>query len=111
MVAEALATQSKQGARADAERALDTVEGLVPGLGDLVPFQVDAASGAVGRTLAELDLRGQTGATVLAIQRGPKGLSFPAARETIQAGDVLALAGTEEAVAAARTLLRAGPTA
>jgi CPA2 family monovalent cation:H+ antiporter-2 len=61
----------------------------------------------VGRTLAELDLRGQTGATVLAIQRGSNSVSFPAAREVLQAGDVLALAGTEEAVAAARGLLRA----
>jgi CPA2 family monovalent cation:H+ antiporter-2 len=105
MIAEALATQSSRGSR-ETERALDTVEGLVPGLGELVPHQVEPSSGAVGRTLAELDLRGQTGATVLAIQRGTRSVSFPAAREVLQAGDVLALAGTEEAVAAAKGLLR-----
>jgi CPA2 family monovalent cation:H+ antiporter-2 len=107
MIAEALATQSARGTHGGPERALDTVEGLVPGLGELVPLQIDGSSGAVGRTLAELDLRGQTGATVLAIQRGSNSVSFPAAREVLQAGDVLALAGTEEAVAAARGLLRA----
>ena len=61
-----------------------------------------AASPAVGRTLAELNLRGLTGATVLAIQRGDAGLLVPTAREVLAAGDVLALAGTQEAVEAAR---------
>jgi CPA2 family monovalent cation:H+ antiporter-2 len=106
MLVEALATQSAPGTHTT-EHALDRVEGLVPGLGNLFPFEINASSGAVGRTLAELDLRGLTGATVLAIQRGKTGLSFPAARETLQAGDVLALAGTEEAVDAAKLLLDA----
>ena len=68
-------------------------------------MRLDAASPAVGRTLAELDLRGLTGATVLAIQRGDSGRSFPSGHEVLRAGDVLALAGTEEAIEAARALL------
>ena len=55
-------------------------------------------SPAVGRTLAELDLRGLTGATVLAITRGEQGVVVPTAHEVLPAGDVLALAGTHDAV-------------
>jgi CPA2 family monovalent cation:H+ antiporter-2 len=104
MVVEALVAQSAPGHRR-ADAGLEAVEGLVPGLGHLVPVQIGAASPAVGKTLAELDLRGLTGATVLAIQRGKTGMSIPSARETLLEGDVLALAGTEESVDAAKSLL------
>ncbi len=59
----------------------------------------------MGRSLAELNLRGITGATVLAISRLPHGSIVPSAKEVLQSGDVLALAGTSEAIDAARQLL------
>jgi CPA2 family monovalent cation:H+ antiporter-2 len=59
----------------------------------------------VGRTLANLNLRGATGATVLAIARGGEGVLVPTGQEELRADDVLALAGTHEAVAAAKELL------
>jgi CPA2 family monovalent cation:H+ antiporter-2 len=65
----------------------------------------------VGRTLAELDLRGLTGATVLAITRRAGAVLVPTASETLEPGDVLALAGTEEAIAAAQALLRGSEAA
>jgi len=71
----------------------------------VAPVRLEPASPAIGRTLAELNLRGLTGATVLAIQRGEKGISFPTAKEVLELGDVAALAGTHEAVEAARQLL------
>jgi len=104
MVVEALVAQSAPGHRRP-DAGLNEVEGLVPGLGHLVPVHIHASSPAVGKTLAELDLRGLTGATVLAIQRGKTGMSIPSARETLLEGDVLALAGTEESVDAAKSLL------
>jgi CPA2 family monovalent cation:H+ antiporter-2 len=67
--------------------------------------QLDAGSPAVGRSLAELNLRGATGATVLAIARGEEGILVPTAQEVLRAGDVLALAGTHDAIDAARELL------
>ena len=93
--------------RAAQPGALQQVDDLLPGIGAPESLQLDAASSAAGKTLSELNLRGLTGATVLAIQRGDVGHSFPAAHEVLQAGDVLALAGTEEAIAAARELLAA----
>jgi CPA2 family monovalent cation:H+ antiporter-2 len=98
------------GGEADAdEHALDQVRRLLPGLGEPVVVRLDPGSGAVGRTLAQLDLRGATGATVLAIARSEAGVVAPGAGEVLRAGDVLALAGTHEAVEAARRLLSSGP--
>ncbi|MGC4092985.1 MAG: cation:proton antiporter [Polyangiaceae bacterium] len=87
--------------------SLEQVQQLLPGIGEPTAFGIDSSSPAVGKSLAELNLRGVTGATVLAIQRGLEGLLVPSAAERLQAGDVLALAGTHEAVDAARELLRA----
>jgi CPA2 family monovalent cation:H+ antiporter-2 len=65
----------------------------------------------VGKTLKQIDLRALTGATVIAIDRGPHDVVYPDADETILAGDVLVLTGTTEAVAAARGLLERGRSA
>jgi CPA2 family monovalent cation:H+ antiporter-2 len=65
-------------------------------------------SAAVGRTLADLDLRGNTGATVLAVVRGEDGVIVPTAKQRLRRGDVLALAGTHDAIESARALLETG---
>jgi CPA2 family monovalent cation:H+ antiporter-2 len=104
-IAEALAAQASRGAAG--ALGLRQFDDLLPGFGHLSPVRVEPASSAIGRTLAELDLRSLTGATVLAIQRGGASLSVPSAREVLRSGDVLAITGTEEAVEAARALLAA----
>jgi CPA2 family monovalent cation:H+ antiporter-2 len=70
---------------------------------------IHAGDHAVGRTLVDLNLRSRTGATVLAITRGGGHAQLPNGREVLEAGDVLALAGTVEAVQAAMAVLRAAP--
>jgi monovalent cation:H+ antiporter-2, CPA2 family len=109
-IIEALAAQARSGA-SPGPRALAQVGELLPGLGAPVPVALDAASPAVGRTLAQLDLRGLTGATVLAITRRAGAVLVPTASETLEPGDVLALAGTEEAIEAAQALLRGSEAA
>jgi CPA2 family monovalent cation:H+ antiporter-2 len=42
---------------------------------------------------------------VLAIRRGGEGIATPSPTDLFHAGDVLAIAGSDEAVAAARVLL------
>jgi uncharacterized protein with PhoU and TrkA domain len=42
---------------------------------------------------------------VIAIRRGDSGVLVPTAKEVLQADDVLALAGTHEAIESARTIL------
>ena len=60
---------------------------------------------ASGHTLADLDLRGQTGATVVAIWRGDDTFVVPPGHTGLAPGDVLALLGSEVQVRAARDAL------
>ena len=99
MIAEALAAQSQVSA------PMPTVDELLPGLGAPTSFRLAPESAAVGKTLAQLNLRGTTGATVLAIHRRSGVVGVPTASEILREGDVLALAGTSEAVDSARALL------
>ncbi len=87
---------------------LARVRSQLPGLGDLTLVELASSSAASGRTLADLNLRGQTGASVLAIVRGERGVAIPTGREELRAGDVLALAGADDAVDKARALLLRG---
>jgi K+:H+ antiporter len=87
--------------------AAQNIERTLPGLGEITPVVLPAGSTSCGRTLAELDLRGKSGATVLAIERGGEGRTVPHGNEPLQAGDVLALVGTHDAIARAIALLEA----
>ncbi|HSQ00060.1 MAG TPA: cation:proton antiporter [Candidatus Dormibacteraeota bacterium] len=107
VIVEVLAAQAH--APEAAAVGLQGVHALLPGLGDPVPVRLASGSHGVGRTLRQLDLRGLTGATALAIARADGAVLVPTGHETLQAGDVLALAGAPDAVAAARDLLLHGP--
>jgi CPA2 family monovalent cation:H+ antiporter-2 len=107
VIVEALASQSRVQSSEGVRYSLDAVHELLPGLGELVPIRLEPESPAVGRTLAQLDVRGLTGATVLAINRGRQGVVVPTAHEVLHEGDVLALSGSHDAVSAAIALLGA----
>ncbi|WNG50122.1 potassium transporter [Archangium minus] len=110
VIVAALAAQSHQDkSEAHHGKDLKTVHAILPGLGEPTPVRLETSSPAVGRTLAELNLRGMTGATVLAIRRGEEQVVVPTANEMLRAGDVLALAGTHEAIDAARAVLDGSP--
>ncbi len=85
---------------------------LLPGLGEPVAVSLRPSSTSVGRTLADLNIRGLTGATVLCIVRGTgeeEQAIVPTGHERLRAGDVLALAGSTTAVADARAILTRAP--
>jgi CPA2 family monovalent cation:H+ antiporter-2 len=84
---------------------LEQLHRLLPGLGAPQPIRIRPGTSAVDKTLAELNLRGLTGATVLAIIREHDGVLIPTGRETLQAGDLLAVAGTADAIVGAEKLL------
>jgi CPA2 family monovalent cation:H+ antiporter-2 len=105
VIVEVLTSQSQGRGGEVREGRLKQVEQLMPGLGALTAVQLQPHSPAVGHTLADLNLRALTGASVLAISREEANVIGPAAKETLRAGDVLALTGTQEAIAAARKLL------
>ncbi len=107
MIAEILANEANS-AVAGPDDSLAVIEKVLPGLGSPVAVQLDKASPAIGRTLVQINLRGKTGATVLAIARGAEGF-LPTGKESLLEGDVLALSGTHEAIAAARDVLVGWP--
>jgi CPA2 family monovalent cation:H+ antiporter-2 len=102
VIAESLSLQTRKG-RAEIEA--DALERVLVGLGSPVSIELAADSPAAGKTLAQIKLRGLTGATVLAIQRGDESVVVPSGHERLHAGDVLAIAGTHEAVNSAKRLL------
>ncbi len=110
VIVEALARQAR-GAEQHHEDAMDHLREVLPGLGEPVAVRLESGQGSVGKSLASLDLRGRTGATVLALWRPEGGVMVPSAGEQLKAGDVLALAGTAEAVKNARELLGGPPGA
>ncbi|MCB9536283.1 MAG: cation:proton antiporter [Myxococcales bacterium] len=77
-----------------------------PAVGALHPVALRPGDAAVGRTLADLDLRALTGATVVSIRRGGDAVVLPGGKEALGAGDVLELTGTGDALSRAEAALR-----
>jgi CPA2 family monovalent cation:H+ antiporter-2 len=102
----ALGRYAHAGSPPPGAEALADVNRLLPGLGDTIAVRVDAASSAVGQSLAELNLRGRSGATILAISRDGESIVVPTAAERLKPGDVLAVTGSHEAIEIAKELLR-----
>lgn len=78
-----------------------------PGIEDATRVRLTTGMRGVGQTLAGLDLRATTGVAVLAIQRGEAGseVLIPSGLEPLASGDVLILAGNEQALTKALALL------
>lgn len=102
LIVEALVTARRAPAEAP---TLDQVEEMLPGFAGLASARLDLGSPALGQSLAALNLRALTGASVLAVTRDDGAIPFPGADEVLREGDVLALAGSDEAVAAAVVIL------
>jgi CPA2 family monovalent cation:H+ antiporter-2 len=109
-IVEALASRAGADPGVTEEHVFDEVNRILPGLGQPVPLQLSPSCAAVGRSLTDLNLRGLTGATVLVIARDGRAIIRDTATEVMRPGDVLALAGTHEAVEAAAALLRGAPS-
>ncbi len=108
VVVDAIGRHARQDGPGGGERALHRAHLVLPGLGDPVSVALEPQHHAVGRTLAQLELRGRTGASILAISRGDDMVLVPDGHSQLLAGDVVALAGTTDAIASARALLERG---
>ncbi|MDC0722945.1 cation:proton antiporter [Nannocystis bainbridge] len=108
LIVEVLARQGRQGSGPAAHQSLVEVAPMLPGFPDMTPVTLAATSPAIGQTLAELNLRARTGASVLSINRAGAGVVLPEANERLQVGDTLTLAGGHEAVERASALLQRG---
>jgi CPA2 family monovalent cation:H+ antiporter-2 len=109
VIAAALSRRMAEGQQANVDEAMQRMHTMLPGLGEPVAMTVAAGSVADGRTLGELDMRGVTGATVLALLRGGAHTVSPRGDLRLQQDDVIAVAGTHDAVADVRAMV--GPQA
>jgi TrkA domain protein len=71
--------------------------------------ELPAGSALAGRTIGEAGVRTETGATIIAVQRGRRTFSTPGAGFRVEAGDVLVVAGPRPAQRAFESLV-AGDT-
>lgn len=105
LIVEVLARQTTpdQPVPSDPEptETLNLASTMLPGITELTPITLTEGCRATGKTLADLDLRARTGATVLALRRDGVATAQPSPHEPLRAGDTLALTGSAEAVAAA----------
>jgi CPA2 family monovalent cation:H+ antiporter-2 len=106
VILEALAAQSATSSPAPPGAAPPQAPStLLPGLGNATAVAIAAGSPAVGRTLKQINLRGLTGATVIAIDRESADVIYPTGDEELHAGDALIVTGTSEAVQAVQELV------
>lgn len=85
------------------------LDALLPGLGHVEVIELCATSRGCARTLGDLDIHAQTGATVLALAREDGGRVRPGPETRLRAGDRVVLLGAGDCVALARALLDAPP--
>ena len=109
VIASALAHQTDEfPIQPDPSHSMENVNAVLPGLGGPASVVVAPTSPVAGRTLSQVNLRGLTGATVLCIFRpstGGQRMLLPTGHEQLHGGDVLALAGSQDAISAARAML------
>jgi CPA2 family monovalent cation:H+ antiporter-2 len=97
-------------ARHEDTATFEVVREMLPGMGSIVPLQVAEGSLAAGKTLGELNLRGRTGATVVAVSHDNERNSYPTSATRLAVGDLLAITGSEQSIDRAAALLRARGT-
>lgn len=111
VIATALVQELNRNTEAhDLNRTMERMVVMLPGLGEPVLMTVGKGCRLDGRTLGELDVRGLTGATVMAVTReaGGERKSFvPSATTRLEAGDLVAIAGSPDALGAVREMVDA----
>ncbi len=111
VIVESLAKQAEEKGAAEDDKTIRRLRKLFPGMGHLATLRLDPACYCVGKPMEELNVGSRTGAKILVVMRGDGNAILPTGKDILRAGDVLTLAGTPEAVEAARALLTRGPDA
>jgi monovalent cation:H+ antiporter-2, CPA2 family len=105
-LAQQMAVESDGRESPSVERRIARVREVLPGMGDPIPLRIMAGSVVAGRSLADVDLRSITGATVLAILRDHgEQVLMPSGTQVLRDGDLLAVIGSHDAVESARALV------
>jgi Na+/H+ antiporter NhaD/arsenite permease-like protein len=87
---------------------LTGIESALPNVSGQTPIMLPPDAAAIGKTLAQLNLRVRTGASVVTLTRDDGEPVLPSPTEVLRAGDTLAVSGDSNALAHALALLIAG---
>jgi CPA2 family monovalent cation:H+ antiporter-2 len=116
-VAEVLVLTARRMAGAESRRTVtapslppDTLTAAV-GHAPVASHQLSETDWAAGQTIAAVNLRVETGATILAVRNGRSTLTAPPADRMLAPGDVLYLLGDDADIQLARAYLSSGPQA
>ena len=105
VIAAALSKRMSDGRQDNVHAAMQKMHEMLPGIGEPVAMTVASGSQADGQTLADLDMRGITGATILALIRGQEQVVSPRGDVRLHSGDIIAVAGTHDAVDSVRVMV------
>jgi Na+/H+ antiporter NhaD/arsenite permease-like protein len=94
-------------AAGDGRAQLSGIEAALPDLTGQTPITLPDDAAAIGQSLAQLNLRVRTGASVVTLRRDDAAYP-PSPTEPLRAGDTLAITGSVNAIAHALALLIAG---
>ncbi len=97
-----------RGARSTSRRLPEKIYDYLEA-GVVETYLVPAESRVAGKTLGQIDLRGKTGVTVIAVVRNEKTHSGPGAEFRLEEGDILVLVGDHRAMDSAFNYLGEGP--
>ncbi len=93
----------------DEYHVLDQMISAARGM-QIVWHPLEDTSPVVGRTISQVHLRDQSGASIVAIIRGQRLMANPKSATAFEAGDLVGIIGDEKQVAAAKELLSRGDT-
>lgn len=77
----------------------------IPGMREITHVEIKEGAPAAGKSLCDLDLRAQTGATVMAIMKENEQITHPKGNVCLEVKDILSLVGTKQAITLAKELL------
>lgn len=99
----------RQALDAEIEQQIKKILSYTSRMATLLPrvddIYVPEGSPLVGKSLQEVDFRNQTGATVLAVERGSEEYLTPKSSDTIKANDILIFVGDEDSKAKVEALV------
>ena len=108
-IAESVAKQSQTSSAHEDDKTIQRIRQLYPGMGHIASLRLTPGCHCAGKPVAQLNVGSLTEAAILIVMRGEGNSFLPTGKDILKPDDLIVLAGTPEAVEAAKNLLVHGP--